>query len=82
VDPVSAWVMLHWVIQICADHAGRVQAARALKRRAEALLEQLLAQEPLSQLEPQWLEWAGQTFLCAPGKERAVARRFIDKVEA
>jgi hypothetical protein len=81
VDPITGWVLLHWVIQICADH-GKQPQAKALKKRAENLLGRLLAQEPLSALDAKWLEWASQTFLCPPGRERAVARRFMDKVEA
>lgn len=75
VEPVAAWVMLQWVIQICEDHK-RLAAARALSQRAEALLNSLLASEPLCDLDPRFLEWAQRMFLCAPGKERGVARHF------
>ena len=75
VEPVAAWVMLQWVIQICQDHP-RLAPAQALSQRAEGLLKGLLACEPLCGLDRRFLEWAQRMFLCAPGKERGVARHF------
>ena len=75
VEPVSAWVMLLWVIQICQDHK-RLAPAKALSQRAEELLNGLLACEPLCSLDPIFLKWAQRMFLCAPGKERSIARHF------
>jgi len=79
VEAVAAWVMLQWVIQICADHKN-MASGKALSRRAQVLLDEQLKREPLSKLEPTWLEWAGRMFLSAPGKERRVARHFTSRV--
>ncbi len=75
VEPIAAWVMLQWIIQICRDHR-KLDSATALGKRAEGMLAALLAREPLSALDPRFLDWAGRMFLCPPGKERLVARHF------
>lgn len=76
VEPIAAWVMLQWSIQICQDHA-KLDSAKALGRRAEDALAALLAREPLSALEPRFLDWVGRMFLCPPGEERRLARHFL-----
>ncbi|MCV2356554.1 phospholipase D-like domain-containing protein [Paucibacter sp. B2R-40] len=77
VEPVAAWAMLLWVIQICSDHR-EILSAKKLSLRAKCLLNGLLLQKPLSTLEPVWLEWAERMFLCAPGQESGVARHFVN----
>jgi hypothetical protein len=75
IEPVAAWVMLQWMTQICNDHQG-MPSAMVLRSRTLQLLDDLLAQEPLSSLDPIWLEWAEWMFLCAPGQERGVVQHF------
>jgi hypothetical protein len=75
VEPIAAWVMLQWVIQICRDHK-HLSPAKSLCQRAEGLLTDLVAREPLSALDPIFLEWTQRMFLCAPGKERSLAKHF------
>lgn len=75
VEAVTAWVMLQWVVQICHDH-NDLPLAKALHRRAKGVLDNLLAREPLSGLDPDFLEWAKRMFLCEPSKECNVARHF------
>ncbi|OUL86604.1 hypothetical protein CA602_15325 [Paraburkholderia hospita] len=70
-EAVAAWVILHWITQICRDHE-MLPAARTLFRRAQEHLETLLATAPLNTIEPEFLEWAREMFLCEPGSERNV----------
>ncbi|WP_321813111.1 MULTISPECIES: phospholipase D-like domain-containing protein [unclassified Paraburkholderia] len=74
-DALAAWVILQWVIQICLDHKN-LRSAKLLRRRAEAELLKLLAEEPLCALDARFLEWAARMFLCEPGRERGVTRYF------
>ncbi len=70
-EAVAAWVILQWITQICRDHET-LPAARTLLRRARKHIGTLLATAPLNTIEPEFLEWAQDMFLCAPGSERDV----------
>jgi len=74
-DPVETWVMLRWIEHLCIEHKD-VEGAGALARHARDAVVRLESGAPFDALDRRWLEWTASMFICAPGDEKALNRRF------
>jgi len=75
-DPVETWAMLRWIEHLCLEHRDLAEARKLLKCARDELA-RLESRAPFDALDRRWLEWTGSMFVCAPGAEKALNKRFI-----
>jgi len=74
-DVVEVWVILMWVVQIGRDHQ-KLAPGRVILSTAQRLLDRLHGLPVMAAVDPLWMRWVAEMFLCRPGWEAAVTRGF------